>query len=265
MIAAVKVQSGGNSKKFAAKAQLPTHIMGIAGGLILWEAAYLVTGGNGFAHFWDVIWRIIQLASHIDFWLSVGITVILTLGGLFGGVALAVVVGVPLAWNQVLERETRWMLLFARSVPSVALLPLLMASFGSRTILVGVFVVWLVTIKMVFFVIRGVRDIDRSLAEQAKLMCIGPIRKFLLIQFPAASSIILTGARLSIGLAYGAVVLAGLLAGTPGLGRDISMASFAGETASVLAYTVVAAFAGLGMFWLLQALEKRVVVWRNVA
>jgi ABC-type nitrate/sulfonate/bicarbonate transport system permease component len=96
-------------------------------------------------------------------------------------------------------------------------------------------------------------------------MCIGPIRKFLLIQFPASSSIILTGARLSIGLSYGAVVLAGLLAGTPGLGRDISLASFAGETASVLAYTVVAAFAGLAMFWLLQAIENRIVVWRNVA
>ncbi len=265
MISTAKNQALGISKKLAGKAQLPTHILGIAGGLVLWEAAYFFTGGNGFAHFWDVILRILEFATQIDFWLSLGITVSLTLGGLFGGVALAVMVGVPLAWNQVLERETRWMLLFSRSVPSVALLPLLMASFGSRTTLVAVFVVWLVTIKMVFFVIRGVRDIDRSLAEQAKLMRIGPIRKFLLIQFPAASSIILTGARLSIGLAYGAVVLAGLLAGTPGLGRDISLASFAGETASVLAYTVVAAFAGLAMFWLLQAIENRIVVWRNVA
>lgn len=265
MIPTAKDQPAGKPKGLASKAQLPTHILGIAGGLVIWEAAYLLTGGNGFAHFWDVIWRIMQFATQIDFWLSLGITVSLTLGGLLGGVALAVVVGVPLAWNQVLERETRWILLFARSVPSVALLPLLMASFGSRTMLVSVFVVWLVTIRMVFFVIRGVRDIDRSLAEQAKLMRVRPIKNFLFIQFPAASSIVLTGARLSIGLAYGAVVLAGLLAGTPGLGRDISLASFAGDTASVLAYTVVAAFAGLAMFWFLQTVENRIFVWRNVA
>jgi len=89
VIPTVKVRSAGNPKKLAGKARLPTHIMGIAVGLILWEAAYLVTGGNGFAHFWDVIWRIIQFASQSEFWLSVGITVILTLGGLFGGVAIA--------------------------------------------------------------------------------------------------------------------------------------------------------------------------------
>ena len=241
------------------------NAVGISVGLVVWELVYWATEGRGFAHFWEVGLRIAHLTIDFKFWISIFATAGLALGGLAGGVMLAVLIGVPLAVYRRLERELRWVLLFARAIPSVALLPLLMASMGSRGALVSIFVVWLVAIKMVFFVIRGVRDVDRPLAEQAKLLQLSPTAQIVFLRIPSASSVVLMGTRLSVGLAYGSVVLAGLLAGTPGLGRDISFAAFSGETESVLSYTVISGYIGVALFTLLRKIEHRLVFWRNVA
>ena len=243
--------------------QKPVLIMlTLAVAFSMWELIWFLTGGIGFAHSTEVALYLGGLAWSPIFWLSIAQTLVLTLIGLAGGVVLSTLIGVPIGSAPNLEASSRGVLVFSRAIPSVALIPLLMAAIGSRTVLVIWLVTWLVTIKMVFFVIRGVRDLDQTLHDQSRLLQLGWVHQFFLVRLPAASAIILTGARLSVNRAYGAVLLAGLLAGTPGIGREIQLARFNSETLAVLSYTVVAALVGLLLFRLFQSLENRFIAWR---
>lgn len=232
---------------------------------MLWETLWLATGGIGFAHSWEMVGFVLNRLTTGSFWVSFLTTVGFTLAGLTGGVLVALVVGVPLGSSEFLERSSRGLLFFGRSLPSVALIPLLLASLGSRSVLVVILVTWLVAIKMVFFVLRGVRDIRRGHDEQARaLRLTAPVRT-LFVRLPAASAIVATGVRLTVNRAYGAVILGGLIAGTGGIGRDIQLARINGDSDAVLGFAVLAGLIGVLFFWAFRLLEARVVHWRPVS
>jgi len=228
----------------------------------LWEAIWLVAGGIGFHHSWEVIDYLFRTVIEVEFLGTVAVTVALSLGGLGLGLLVALVVGFALSARQWLEVSSRGSIYFARAIPSVALIPLLMASLGSRTTIVIILVVWLVAIKLVLFVMRGNREIDATLNEQSRLLKLPAVTRGLLVRLPAASAHIVTGLRLSVNRAYGAVLLAGLLAGTPGLGRSIALARLNGDSLAVLGLAVFAGLIGVFFFWLFGELERRVISWR---
>lgn len=237
----------------------------VALSLVFWEFFAFSTGGIGFAHALEVLSALGKVLLSISFWPSFGMTIMMTMVGLGLGVIVAIVVGLPLGASRFVEQSSRGTLNFARSIPSIALLPLLMASLGSSLGIVLVLTTVLVGLKMVIFVIRGLRDVDKAALDYAAVMHLSPVARTLFVLLPSASAIIVTGVRLSVNRAYGAVILAGFFGGTPGLGRDITLSRINGDPAVVLAYVVIAALLGVFFFWGFARLERSFVSWRAVA
>jgi ABC-type nitrate/sulfonate/bicarbonate transport system permease component len=231
----------------------------------LWESLWIVTGGLGFSHSWEVLFFLLSSLSSPQFTGAILSTLILTLGGLVLGLGVAVIVGGVIGTRAFLETSARGTLYFARAIPSIALIPLLMATMGSRLGVVIVLVTWLVATKLVLFVVRGIRDLDKQLDDQIRVLQLSPIAATLYVRIPAAAATVVTGLRLTVNRAYGGVILGGLLAGTPGIGRLIQIARINSDSEALLSYAVLAGFIGLILFWGFGEIERLVVKWRPVA
>lgn len=242
--------------------QVRSSVLTLVLAVLLWEGVWLLTAGNGFAHSWEVAGLVGVLARQEDFWVSLLATVLLTLFGVVLGGLVALALAAVVVATPFVEKSSRGTLFFLRSIPSVALIPLLLASLGSRTAVVISLVIWLVATKLVFFAIRGFHDLSSSLADQAALLRLSQTRRMWSVRLPAASAMITTGLRLTVNRAYGGVVLGGLLAGTPGIGRNIQLARVNADSDLVLAYTVIAATLGVAFFWAFKFLEEKIVKWR---
>lgn len=223
--------------------------------------AFLV-GGNGFVSLQILVPELFRIVSSEAFWLSASFTVVMTVLGLVAGTVVGLIVGAPMGLSRFLDLSSRGTVNFVRAIPTVVLLPLLLASQGSRISVVVTLVVLAVSLKMVVYVSRGLRDISSNLVDQGKIFHLNPFVVMGIIRLPAASAIIVSGIRQSVNRAYGAVILAGFIAGTPGFGNDINLASLRGSDASLLGYVVIAGVISILLYRLTVMLESRVVTWR---
>jgi len=232
---------------------------------VLWESIALLTRGIGFVSLAQLIPASVEILAGNSFWSSVGVTIGLTLIGLFAGTLIALIVGIPFGLSRFLDTSARGTINFVRAIPTVVLLPLLLASLGSRVSVVVILVLLAVSLKMIVYVTRGMRDFPSTLSDQVRVLDVAPVLGLIAIRLPAASAIVVSGIRQSVNRAYGAVILAGFLAGTPGLGRDINLANLRGDDAALLSYVVIAGIVSVVLYQAFVWAERRFVHWRVVA
>lgn len=228
----------------------------------LWESAALVVRGAGFPHSWDVAMEFTRLSTVISFWSDLASTLWITFLGFSIGTALALSIGIVVGLNKNLEISSRGTLNFLRVIPSVVLLPLLIASIGASLRTAVILVAYVVAATFVTYVIRGMADTDLQLIESSNLMRLPRSTKIVLLYLPSTVALLGTGMRLCASRAFGTVVTAGIVAGTPGLGARLHMAQTNSEIEQVFAYVIVMGLTGVVIYNVFTLIEKRLVKWR---
>jgi ABC-type nitrate/sulfonate/bicarbonate transport system permease component len=232
---------------------------------VAWELLWLLSEGIGFSHSWQVADRIGTLARTGLFWVNLAWTIGLTLSTLTIGALSAVLIGTVLSVNSTLEKSSESMIFFLRGMPGVALIPLLMVTAGSRLGIVLWFGSLVVGFKMMVFVLRGLARVEPLLLDQTRALRLSKTSEVLRLRLPSAVQEIALGVRLSVGRAYSAVLTGGLLAGTPGFGEAIMLARLNSDSDTLLAYIVLAAALGLGFFYGVSELLRRLISWQEIA
>lgn len=138
--------------------------------------------------------------------------------------ALALIIGVGvgmLVWNKPIPRSVVIAAAgVALTIPSLALLALLIPSFGLGWTPTVIALVMYSLLPIVRNTIVGLREVPPAVMESATGMGMNPLRVLVLIQLPLAWPIILTGVRVAAQLAIGVAAIAAYVAG-PGLGQFI--------------------------------------------
>ena len=148
-----------------------------------------------------------------------------SLGRIFAGFALAVVVAVPLGLlmgsisfvYQLLEPITE----FIRPIPTSAYIPvaILLLGIGNE---MKIFVVFLACLFPVLLnTYGGVRGVDPVLVDTGRTFGISRLRALRQIIFPAVLPNILTGMRISLGIALIVAIVAEMITGNSGIGYYI--------------------------------------------
>ncbi len=148
-----------------------------------------------------------------------------SLGRIFAGFALAVVVAVPLGLlmgsisfvYQLLEPITE----FIRPIPTAAYIPvaILLLGIGNE---MKIFVVFLACLFPVLLnTYGGVRGVDPVLVDTGRTFGISRLRALRQIVFPAVLPNILTGMRISLGIALIVSIVAEMITGNSGIGYYI--------------------------------------------
>jgi NitT/TauT family transport system permease protein len=186
---------------------------------------------------------------------------------LFAGLGLATVFGIALGlimarfWVVDVALDTYITALY--SIPSVALVPVLVLWFGFE-ITAKIAVVFLFTFfPIVINTHQGVKNVDNRLTEVGRAFRCSERQLWIHIVLPAAVPFIVTGLRLAIGRGLIGMVLADLYTAITGIGYLISRYASIYRTDAMFVPIAALGLLGITLTGLLRIVEKRVAPWMH--
>lgn len=195
-------------------------------------------------------------------WQQVAVTMEETVLGFLVGAALGVVAGILLGRNQLLSDVFAPYIKAANSIPRVVLGALFAISLGldlrSKVATAAVLVFFVVF----FNAFQGVREVDRNLIANARILGANSRRLTTEVIVPSALSWIIASLHISFGLALIGAVVGELWGATQGVGELIYNAEHNFDANGVFAGMALLAAVALVAEALITALENRLIRWR---
>lgn len=240
---------------------------GIVFVLVLWQvlSAIGVLPGDSFPSMSAVFSKVFDELTSAAGWNAIGSTLAGWGIGFALGAAAAVAVGMAIGLNRPAFRSTILVIEFMKTIPVIAILPLVVLQFGGtlkmECILVAFGVFWPLVIQVVY----GVRSIDPLARDTAEVLRVTGLRRFSSIVLPSASPFIATGLRIGAAVALILAIIAELIGGAAGLGRDILVAEDSGASALPLVYAliVITGLTGIAIAAVFTLLERRLLRWHE--
>lgn len=183
--------------------------------------------------------------------------------GFTGAVLLGVPIGLLMAGSKLVDRIIDPFLQLGRPVPPLAYIPLFVVWFGLGE-LPKILLILVGTIPIIIIsTMGGVRNIPPQRHEVAR--CLGATRSQLFLRVTLRSTLpeVLTGMKVAIGIAWGTLVAAELIAADVGLGWLVEQAANQLQTGIVIAGIIVIGILGYLMEMGIRLLERVLVPWRG--
>lgn len=178
---------------------------------------------------------------------------------------VAVGTGVPLGllmgWNRKAEAFVNPVFMLIRPIPPLAWIPLAILWLGLGDA-AKVMVIWFAAfVPSVINAHAGVRNIDKSVIEAARMLGTPRLRMVLEVILPAAMPMIFTGLRLSLQASWTTLVAAELVGALVGVGFVLNMAQQDIYPAMILVGMLTVGVLGWFTTFALGLVEKRVLSW----
>ena len=244
-----------------------TKLGGVAIVLALWQvlSATGVLPKDSFPSMTAVVRAVVNELSGSDGWRAIGSTLAGWAIGFAIGATAAILVGIAIGLNRVAFRSTILVIEFMKTIPVIAILPLVMLQFGGTLKMQYTVVAFGVFWPLVIQVVYGVRSMDPLVRDTAEVLRVTGVRRFSSIVLPSAAPFIATGLRIAAAVALILAVIAELIGGAAGLGRDILVAEDSGASALPLVYAliVITGATGLVIAGVFTLLERRLLRWHQ--
>ena len=195
-------------------------------------------------------------------WEQIGVTLEEAVLGFVIGVVLGVIFGVILGRNHFLSDVLGPYIKAANSIPRIVLGAIFSIGLG-----LGIQSKVALAVVLVFFIVffnafQGVREVDRNLLANARILGAGQRQLSTEVIIPSALSWIIASLHTSFSFALVGAVVGEFLGATEGLGLMIQTAEGTFNANGVFAAMTILAVVALLMEALVTALENRLVKWR---
>ncbi|MFF3023973.1 ABC transporter permease [Gottfriedia sp. NPDC057948] len=182
---------------------------------------------------------------------------------ILGGIA-GIIFGYALGVNELLSVILGPYIKMINAIPRVVLVPIFILWFGlgmSSKVASGL----VLTFFIVFFnAFQGVREVDRNLVNNARLLGASKAQLARHVIIPSALTWILSSLHSSFGFALIGAVVGEFIGSTEGLGYLIAQAQGAFDTTGVFAGMVILSITALIADRGVSKLEKRFIAWRHI-
>ncbi len=235
--------------------------------LVLWQAV-TASGVVGPAQFPTMTDTMAALGGEVAsgrIWPAVGATLVGWLIGMIIVVVLGLVIGTALAFNGFAQRSAAPVIEIFKAIPAIAILPLVILIAGS-TLPMKVFLVCFAAFwPFLIQVIYGVRSMDPIVLDTARALGVRGVRRFLAVSIPSSSPYLVTGMRIASAQALILCIVAEIVGGAAGIGRNILLAQNTGVIAypTMYAYIIAAGLLGIALTGAFFLMEKRVMHWHE--
>jgi len=211
---------------------------------------------------WQIYDWIIEGTSQGPLWQQVLVTMEETVIGFLIGAVMGIAAGLVLGRDRLLADVFSIYIKIANSVPRVVLGSIFVIALG-----LGMASKVALAVVMVFFVVfgnafQGVREADRNLIANAKILGASNRQVMLSVVVPSALTWITASLHVSFGFALVGAVVGEFLGSRQGLGLLIATAQGTFNAAGVFAAMIVLAVVALIAEFLITLLENRLVKWR---
>ncbi len=176
------------------------------------------------------------------------------------GVLLALLIGIPLAVlmtrNKRMAAGIQTCINALQTVPSIALLLIIMVFFGLGYTTAIVALVCYSFLPIIQNTYTGLQNVDPNLIEAGRGMGMTNVQLLFKVKFPLALPVIMAGVRVATVIAIGVATIATFV-GAGGLGEMIYRGIVTTDDVKILAGSIPAAVLAVGVDFLLKAAEKR--------
>lgn len=210
----------------------------------------------------QIVTWVTQGTSQGPLLVQIAVTLEETIIGFVIGVVLGVIFGVVLGRNRFLSDILGPYIKALNAIPRVMLGPLLIIALG-----LGMQSKVVLSVIMVFFIVffnafQGVREVDRNLLANARILGASQRRLSTAVIIPSALSWILASLHTSFSFALVGAVVGEFLGATQGIGLLVQVAMNNFNANGVFAAIIILAVVSLVMEVLITMLENRLIRWR---
>ncbi len=212
---------------------------------------------------WDqIVTWVTQGTAQGPLWQQIAVTLVEAILGFVIGVVFGVIFGILLGRNRFLADVLGIYIKALNSIPRVVLGPIFVIGLGlgiqSKVALAAVLVFFIVF----FNAFQGVREVDRTLLANARILGASERQLSNSVIIPSALSWIFASLHTSFSFALVGAVVGEFLGSTEGIGLMIQNAGATFNANGVFAAMLILAVVALLSEALITALENRLIKWR---
>jgi ABC-type nitrate/sulfonate/bicarbonate transport system permease component len=178
--------------------------------------------------------------------------------GMVAGTACGIIIGLL----RTADRLSTWSVEMLRPIPSVALIPLSLLTFGYGYRMEYAVVAWATFWPFLILTQHALKQIDGRLIEVSRLMGFGIFSRIVKIMLPAAAPRLFTALRLAVGLSLVVAVTVEIAANPQGLGYGLMVAQESLRPDRMFALLIWVGILGWGLNYFLVRLEGRLFAHR---
>ena len=198
-------------------------------------------------------------------WRHARITVTETLGGFLCATVAGIFAGTLMAKFQPLEWAFKPFIIVLQLVPKIALAPLFVLWFGfglESKIVISAVLSFFPIFANTLMAIKSVDPGDREVFESLRA---SPLQTFLMLEWPAALPVILTGMEIAIVLATIGAIVGEFIGGNAGLGHLALMKLQELQVDGLFAVILMLTLIGLAMYGGVTLLRRLLVPWHQAS
>jgi NitT/TauT family transport system permease protein len=203
-----------------------------------------------------------QGTQYGSIWLQIWVTMKEALLGFLVGVAAGVVVGVTLGQNRFLADVVQPYIKVLNAIPRIVLGALFTVALGlgtsSKVLLAGVLVFFVVF----FNAFQGVREVDRNLINNARVLGASRMQVTRHVVLPSAVTWIIASLHVAFGFAIIGAIVGEYMGAQKGLGLVIATSQNNFNPNGVFAAMFIIAIVALTAEGIIGWLERRLLAWR---
>lgn len=196
-----------------------------------------------------------------QFWGAVGNTLLTALIGFVFSVLIGVPLGLINGTYRRVEQSTLFVIDFGRTIPGIAILPLVLLLFGGTrsmaVILVMFSAVWPILVQSSY----AAQQLSSQMRQVARAFRLSPTSRVRDIYLPSAMPFMMTGLRIAATISLLITISAEFLGGADGIGQRLYQALTVDDTQSMFVYVFAAGLIGICLNRALVVAQSRVLWW----
>ncbi|GAA2741516.1 ABC transporter permease [Terrabacter aerolatus] len=203
----------------------------------------------------------LEMARTADYWTAIGNTLLTANLGLL----LSVVVGVPLGLFNGASRKvalsSQFVVDFGRTIPGVAILPLVLLLFGGTRVMALILVMFGAVWPMLVQATYAVQQVPPQLRQVGEAFHLTLRDRIRTVYLPSAMPFLTTGLRIAATISLLLAISAEFLGGTDGIGRNLFNALTVNNPDEMFVYAFTASLLGVALNLVLLAAQRRILWW----
>ena len=172
-----------------------------------------------------------------------------------------VLVGLLIGTSLRASKSTQWIIDFCRTIPTIALLPLVLLLFGPtfrmEITMIVLAAIWPLLIQSMY----AARQVEPLLKWVVRVFRISTTDRLRYLWAPSVSLYVFTGLRLAATMALLMTISAEYIGGAPGLGLELSHMEQGLNRPEVFAYAITAGIIGLLINTIIIRVQRRLLWW----
>ena len=254
-------QVGAQRRRRAALQNFIIRIISLAFFLGLWQIAGASVDPVLFTTPSKVAVAAVDMVLSGELWYALWPSLLVLLMGLSLAIAFGTMLGLMLARFRILDVGLTVYITFLYSIPSVALVPLIVLWAGYETTAKVIILFLFAFFPMVINTYQGVKSVDPKLLEVGRAFRCSERQLWGNIVLPAALPFIVTGIRLAVGRGMIGMVLADLYTAISGIGYLIVRTASTFQVDKMFVPIVTLGLLGVTLTAILRMVEKKVAPW----